>query len=55
METLMGIEIVDELDKTDDMRRLAREKWEERMNRLGVRYQETDGEGADAEEGTGPS
>jgi len=36
VETLIGIEIVDEADKIDDMRLLAREKWEERMQRLGL-------------------
>ena len=36
VETLIGSEIVDEADKIDDMRRLARQKWEERMRRLGI-------------------
>jgi CBS domain containing-hemolysin-like protein len=36
VETLIGIEIVDEADKIDDMRRLARQKWEERMQRIGI-------------------
>lgn len=36
VETLIGIEIVDEADRVDDMRRLARKKWEERMERLGL-------------------
>ena len=36
VETLIGIEIVDEVDKTDDMRMLARQKWEARMKRLGI-------------------
>jgi len=36
VETLIGIEIVDEADKIDDMRRLARQKWEERMKRLSL-------------------
>ncbi len=36
VETLIGIEIVDEADKIDDLRRLAREKWHERMERLGL-------------------
>ena len=31
VETLIGIEIVDEADQIDDMRRLARLKWQERM------------------------
>jgi len=36
VETLIGIEIVDEADRVDDMRHLARQKWEERMERLGL-------------------
>ena len=41
VETLIGIEIVDEVDKTDDMRVLARSKWEERMERVGIDVRET--------------
>lgn len=36
METLIGIEIVDEADKIDDMRRLARQKWKQRMKQIGI-------------------
>ena len=36
VETLIGIEIVDESDTIDDMRRLARQKWEARMKRVGI-------------------
>ena len=36
VETLIGIEIVDEADQIDDLRHLAREKWRERMQRLGI-------------------
>ncbi|MDH3746263.1 MAG: CNNM domain-containing protein [Acidobacteriota bacterium] len=36
VETLIGIEIVDEADEIDDLRKLAREKWQERMRRLGI-------------------
>ena len=36
VETLIGIEIVDEADKIDDLRHLARQKWAERMTRLGI-------------------
>lgn len=42
VETLIGIEIVDEGDKIDDMRRLARQKWEERMQRIGIDVRESD-------------
>lgn len=36
VETLIGIEIVDEADKIDDMRQLARRKWKERIALLGI-------------------
>ncbi|WP_298038458.1 hemolysin family protein [uncultured Desulfuromonas sp.] len=36
METLLGIEIVDELDTVEDMQRLARENWEKRARKLGL-------------------
>jgi len=42
VETLIGIEIVDEADTIDDMRRLARQKWEERMKRIGIDIREPD-------------
>ncbi len=44
VETLIGIEIVDEADKIDDMRRLARQKWEERIQRLGIDVREPEPE-----------
>ncbi len=42
VETLIGIEIVDEADKIDDMRRLARQKWQQRMERLGIDVRQSD-------------
>jgi len=36
LETLLGLEIVDEADKTVDMRELARKKWEERAKKIGL-------------------
>ncbi len=42
VETLIGIEIVDEADKIDDMRRLARQKWEARMKRIGIDVRESE-------------
>ncbi len=36
METLLGIEIVDELDTVEDMQRLARENWQARARKLGL-------------------
>lgn len=43
IETLLGMEIVDEADKHTDMQHLARRKWEERMREVGL-----DIHGADA-------
>ena len=40
VETLIGIEIVDEVDQIDDMRILARRKWEERMKKVGIDVRE---------------
>lgn len=37
VETLMGLEIVDEMDTVVDMRVLARKKWEERARALGIK------------------
>jgi CBS domain containing-hemolysin-like protein len=36
IETLLGIEIVDEMDNTEDMRALARKNWEIRARRMGL-------------------
>lgn len=36
IETLLGLEIMDETDKTDDMQELARKSWERRAKRLGI-------------------
>ena len=36
VETLLGLEIVDEADHTTDMQSLARERWRERAERLGL-------------------
>ena len=36
IETLMGMEIVDETDNVEDMRALARKKWVERVKALGI-------------------
>ena len=40
VETLIGIEIVDEADSDVDMRKLARDKWSDRMERLGIDVRE---------------
>ncbi|MEX0846065.1 MAG: CNNM domain-containing protein [Balneolaceae bacterium] len=36
VETLFGMEIVDEIDAIEDMQKLARQKWRERAKRLGI-------------------
>jgi CBS domain containing-hemolysin-like protein len=36
IETLLGVEIVDESDHTEDMQLLARRNWERRAKRLGL-------------------
>jgi CBS domain containing-hemolysin-like protein len=36
VETLLGMEIVDEMDRVEDMRALARRQWEKRARALGV-------------------
>ncbi len=36
IETLLGMEIVDEVDSVEDMQALARKKWRERAARLGL-------------------
>jgi len=36
IETLLGLEIVDELDTTEDMQELARSLWRERAAKLGI-------------------
>ena len=40
VETLVGIEIVDEADDAVDMRKMAREKWSGRMEKLGIDVRE---------------
>ncbi len=36
IETLLGMEIMDESDHTEDMRELARKRWEERAKKMGL-------------------
>jgi CBS domain containing-hemolysin-like protein len=36
IETILGIEIVDEMDDIEDLRKLAREKWNARAKRMGI-------------------
>ncbi|MCP9237771.1 CNNM domain-containing protein [Lewinella sp. JB7] len=41
METLLGLEIMDEMDSTQDMQRLARERWRTRAKSMGLELPET--------------
>ena len=38
IETLTGLEIVDETDTVEDMRVLARKRWQERARRMGIEW-----------------
>jgi CBS domain containing-hemolysin-like protein len=39
VETLLGIEIMDEGDKVDDMQVLARQLWAKRAERMGIHWE----------------
>ncbi len=54
METLLGLEIVDEMDDTEDMQILARKKWEERARRIGLIEKNTERNG-NASSGSTPN
>lgn len=49
VETLMGFEIVDEVDKDVDMREVARRKWRKRMERLGINVRDSGDNQSDPE------
>lgn len=49
IETLLGLEILDEQDNTEDMQALARQQWEERARRVGLIENETTEAEASAE------
>src|SRR6056297_2339836 len=40
LETLLGVEIVDESDATEDLRKAARDKWTQRAKKLGLELPE---------------
>lgn len=42
LETILGIEIVDEGDRIDDMRKLARRLWRKRADRMGLKVDDQD-------------
>lgn len=46
VETLLGMEIIDEADAYRDLQKLARKKWRERARRLGIVTEEEDSEPA---------
>ena len=41
IETLLGLEIMDESDTDSDMQELARQNWEKRAKRLGIIDEDT--------------
>lgn len=49
VETLLGLEIVDEVDLIQDMQVLARQQWYNRARRLGLVPEDADGEELDVE------
>ena len=42
VETLLGLEIVDEIDDTEDMQKLAKAKWRRRAKKLGLTSSKAD-------------
>ena len=36
IESLLGLEIIDEVDNVEDMQQLARRQWQHRAERLGI-------------------
>ncbi|MES9852889.1 MAG: CNNM domain-containing protein [Candidatus Thiodiazotropha sp. L084R] len=44
LETLLGMEIIDEGDKIDDMRKLARRLWKKRAAAMGIEIDDSDDE-----------
>ena len=55
VETLVGMEIVDEADREVDMRKLARQKWTKRMESLGIDVHEFGAEPTESATGDGPT
>jgi CBS domain containing-hemolysin-like protein len=52
IETLLGLEIVDEQDHATDMQALARQQWQERARKLGLLEEESAGAETSAEQTT---
>lgn len=55
LETLLGIEIVDESDTIEDLRKAARDKWTQRAKKLGLELPETAPEPPSASAASSPS
>lgn len=49
VETLLGMEIIDEADTIEDMQKMARKKWSERARRLGIIGEEEESTADDRE------
>ncbi len=47
VETLLGMEIVDEIDAIDDMQKLARQRWRERAKKLGIQLPDSENDVVD--------
>ena len=44
IETLLGLEIMDESDTVEDMQKQARKNWERRAKRMGITFQNEENE-----------
>lgn len=51
VETLLGMEIVDEVDRVEDMQALARRQWRKRARALGLQVDAAQGDARGADEG----
>ena len=52
VETLLGMEIIDEVDNIEDMQKMARKKWMERARRLGIVSEEVEKQDLDEDRPT---
>jgi CBS domain containing-hemolysin-like protein len=42
IETLLGVEIMDEYDSTEDLQQFARKNWQKRAKKLGIISEDDD-------------
>ena len=49
IETLLGLEIMDESDTIEDMQKQARKNWERRAKRMGIKFENEDAEKSSTE------